>query len=103
MDSNKVVIFTGAGISAESGIDTFRGDDGLWTKSDPEKIASVDAWVNTPEDVLAFHNQRLIAIAKAQPNEAHLALKRLEDHFEVIVVTGIPPINWTRIDQFQMG
>ena len=65
ISANKIVVFSGAGISAESGIKTFRDHDGLWGKRDPMKIASVKAWENTPEAVIDFHNERLIEVEKA--------------------------------------
>ena len=84
---NKIVVFSGAGISAESGIKTFRDRDGLWEKRDPMKIASIEAWANTPESVIDFHNERLIEVEKAEPNAAHLALAQLEEFFEVVIIT----------------
>jgi len=87
IDGNKIVVFSGAGISAESGIKTFRDNNGLWEDRDPMKIASVEAWNRTPEDVIDFHNERLREVERADPNSAHLAISSLEEHFEVIVVT----------------
>ena len=87
ISANKIVVFSGAGISAESGIKTFRDHDGLWEKRDPMKIASVEAWENTPEAVIDFHNERLIEVEKAEPNAAHLALAQLEEFFEVVIIT----------------
>jgi len=87
INPHKIVVFTGAGISAESGIKTFRDKDGLWVDRNPMKIASVQAWLESPEDVIDFHNLRLIEVEKAQPNLAHLAVKELEAHFEVVVIT----------------
>lgn len=67
-DPEKIVIFTGSGISAESGIATFRGTDGTWSRIDPMKGASIEAWETDPQAVLDFHNGRLRAIEAAQPN-----------------------------------
>lgn len=87
INPNKIVVFTGAGISAESGIMTFRDKDGLWAKMDPMKVVSTEAWDNNPQALIDFHNARLATIEKALPNAAHLAVKDLEEKFEVIVVT----------------
>ena len=87
INPNKIVIFTGAGISAESGIKTFRDDDGLWVNKNPMDIASREAWETTPHKVVEFHNQRLAEIERAQPNIAHTSLVELEKYFEVIVIT----------------
>ena len=87
INAHKIVIFTGAGISAESGIKTFRGDDGLWLDKDPMETASVKAWKSDPNKVIEFHNQRLVEIEKAQPNIAHTSLADLEKHFEVVIIT----------------
>ncbi|GAA5495898.1 NAD-dependent protein deacylase Sir2 [Rubritalea halochordaticola] len=87
INPNKIVIFTGAGISAESGIMTFRDKDGHWAKMDPMKVVSTEAWDSNPQALIDFHNARLATIEKAQPNAAHLALRDLEEKYEVIVVT----------------
>ena len=87
INPRKIVIFSGAGISAESEIKTFRDNDGLWAERDPMEIASIKAWNETPEAVIDFHNERLIEVQKAEPNAAHLALAELEEHFEVVIVT----------------
>lgn len=83
----KLVVLTGAGISAESGLKTFRDSDGLWEKYRVEDVATPMAWVKDPELVLRFYNDRRRDVIKAQPNAAHLALAKLEDHFEVTVIT----------------
>lgn len=87
IDSSKIVIFSGAGISAESGIPTFRGEDGLWQGLKPEEVASAAAWANDPKTVLEFFKQRIAAVAAAEPNAAHFAVAELEDQFEVVVIT----------------
>lgn len=87
IDVHKIVVFSGAGISAESGIKTFRDKDGLWNNLDPMKFASVEAWRDTPQNVIEFHNQRLEQIKNAQPNPAHIAIAELDKHFNVIVIT----------------
>jgi NAD-dependent deacetylase len=84
---NPIVVFTGAGISAESGISTFRDTGGLWDKYKIEDVATPGAFMRNPEFVLDFYNQRRKQIRKARPNEAHYSLAKLEDYFEVIIVT----------------
>lgn len=83
----KLVVLSGAGISKESGIPTFRDNDGLWKTYRFEDVASPLAWQRDPELVLDFYNFRRKAVIEAQPNEAHLALKRLEEKFEVQIIT----------------
>lgn len=82
-----IVALTGAGISAESGIPTFRGAGGLWEGYRLEEVASPEAWARDPELVLRFYNMRRRAVAEAQPNAAHIALAKLEDRHEVAIVT----------------
>ena len=74
----KLVVLSGAGMSAESGIATFRGADGLWEGHRVEEVASPEGFEANPELVLEFYNQRRRQIVEAQPNEGHLALARLE-------------------------
>ncbi|MFO8055212.1 MAG: NAD-dependent deacylase [Bacteroidales bacterium] len=83
----RVVILSGAGISAESGIKTFRDDDGMWKKYRFEEVASPQAWHKHPEVVLEFYNQRRKEVMEAEPNAAHYALVRLEDFFDVQIIT----------------
>jgi NAD-dependent deacetylase len=87
IDPNRVVIFSGAGISAESGLTTFRDGDGLWNRYKIEDVATPSAWEANPEIVLQFYNERRMQAAKAQPNAAHLAIAELEAKYEVIVIT----------------
>ncbi len=87
VDPNKVVVFSGAGISAESGIDTYRDQDGAWNKVNPELVASKRAWEKHPGNVLSFFNERQKAVIAAQPNAAHYAVQKLEEKFEVVVIT----------------
>lgn len=82
-----VVVFTGAGISAESGLKTFRGDDGLWEGYRVEDVATPEAWARDPELVQEFYNIRRKAVLEAKPNAAHQALVRLEEYFEVDIIT----------------
>lgn len=83
----KVVILTGAGISAESGIKTFRGADGLWEGHDVMEVASPYGWESNMELVLDFYNQRRMQLLKVKPNAAHHALVKLEDKFDVKIIT----------------
>ena len=82
-----LVILTGAGISAESGIKTFRDSDGLWEKYRVEDVATPMAWKKDPALVLNFYNERRKDVLKAVPNAAHFALTKLEDFFKVTVFT----------------
>jgi NAD-dependent deacetylase len=82
-----VVILTGSGISAESGIPTFRDSDGLWKKYRFEELASPEAWQRDPELVLDFYNMRRKNILEARPNNAHTALVKLEQYFDVQIIT----------------
>lgn len=83
----QVVVFTGAGISQESGIKTFRDSDGLWEEYDIEEVATIEAWHRNPSLVLEFYNKRRKAALAAKPNAAHFAISMLEKHFEVQVIT----------------
>ncbi len=83
----KIVILTGAGISAESGIKTFRDADGLWEGHDVMEVASPIGWENNRELVLDFYNQRRKQLLKVRPNAAHNALVALEEQFDVQIIT----------------
>ncbi len=83
----KIVVLTGAGISAESGISTFRDADGLWEGHDVMAVASPQGWENDQELVLDFYNQRRRQLMSVSPNEAHFALVKLEKEFDVVVIT----------------
>ena len=83
----KIVVLTGAGISAESGIRTFRGSDGLWEDHRSEDIATFEAWQRNPALVLDFYNQRRKQLYEVKPNAAHLALVELEKNFDVHIIT----------------
>ncbi len=83
----KLVVLTGAGISAESGIKTFRDDDGLWEGHDIMEVASPIGWANNPELVLDFYNKRRKQLLEVQPNEAHQILAELEQYFDVYIIT----------------
>jgi NAD-dependent deacetylase len=83
----RVVVLSGAGISAESGLQTFRGADGLWEGHRVEDVATPEAWAANPELVLEFYNQRRRAVRAAAPNAAHKALVDLERAYDVRIVT----------------
>lgn len=87
MQKPKIVVFTGAGVSAESGIATFRDSNGLWHNHNIEDVASPEGWQRNPQLVLDFYNQRRRDLAGAQPNAAHKAIAQLEQAFDVCVVT----------------
>ena len=87
MAKQKIVVFTGAGISAESGLQTFRGADGLWEGHRVEDVATPAAWARNPETVQRFYNIRRKACREAQPNAGHLALVELEKYADVYVIT----------------
>lgn len=83
----KIVVLTGAGISAESGLGTFRDKGGLWDEYDINEVATPEAWDRNPKLVLEFYNLRRELCVKASPNEAHFALAKLDDHFDVHIIT----------------
>ncbi len=83
----RVLVFTGAGVSAESGLKTFRDHDGLWENYKVTEVATPEAWKNNPKLVLDFYNMRRKQLVKSKPNEAHKIIAQLEKHFEVQIVT----------------
>ena len=83
----KLVVLSGAGISAESGIKTYRDNDGLWENYPVEEVASIQGWYRNRPLVLDFYNQRRAQLAGTHPNEAHMLLARMEELFDVTVVT----------------
>jgi NAD-dependent deacetylase len=87
MTKKKLVVLTGAGISAESGLKTFRDSDGLWMGYNVEDVATPGAFRKNPKLVLDFYNQRRKDVAAALPNAAHTGLAALEKHFDVTVIT----------------
>ena len=86
-DRKKIVVLTGAGMSKESGIPTFRGSDGLWEGYDVRVVASPWGWAENPELVLEFYRLRRQGMLAARPNAGHRALTRLEEHFDVHIIT----------------
>lgn len=87
MRLKKLVVLTGAGISAESGIRTFRDSNGLWEGYNVTDVATPDGWKRDPGLVLDFYNMRRKSVAEARPNAAHLGLAELEKCFEVCIIT----------------
>lgn len=87
MKRRKIVVLSGAGISAESGLGTFRDSGGLWENYRIEDVATPEAWRKNPELVLEFYNMRRIINNEAEPNEAHFLLAGLEDVFDVQIIT----------------
>jgi len=83
----KLVILTGAGMSAESGISTFRDTGGLWEKYPIEEVATPEGWAKNPALVLDFYNQRREQLLEVEPNSGHFGLAELEKHFDVHIVT----------------
>jgi NAD-dependent deacetylase len=85
--AKKFVFLTGAGISQESGISTFRGKDGMWQKYDPMKLASAQAFKENPKLVWSWYSDRRKKILAAKPNAGHIAIANLQNHREVSVIT----------------
>jgi NAD-dependent deacetylase len=83
----KIVVLTGAGMSAESGIRTFRDSNGLWEEHRVEDVATYEAWIRNQQLVLDFYNQRRKQLYEVTPNAGHLALVELEQKFEVQIIT----------------
>lgn len=83
----RVVVFTGAGVSAESGLRTFRDSDGLWEQYRVEDVATPQAWQRDRALVLRFYDERRAQVIAAQPNAAHIAISRLQQRFDVHVIT----------------
>ena len=83
----KIIVLSGAGISQESGIQTFRGEDGLWEGHRVEDVATPEAWMSNPNLVMEFYNQRRKNVLQALPNKAHRALVQLESSYDVHIIT----------------
>jgi NAD-dependent deacetylase len=83
----KIVFFTGAGISAESGVSTFRDEDGLWYNNNIDDVASITGWLKNPKKVLDFYNTLREKLPSFQPNHAHLVLSNLEKEYDVTIIT----------------
>ena len=87
MSKKRLVVLSGAGVSAESGLKTFRDSDGLWEGYNIEDVATPRAWRKNPQLVLDFYNMRRKNVAEAKPNEAHIGLAELEEDFDVHIIT----------------
>jgi NAD-dependent deacetylase len=87
MSKKTIVILSGAGMSAESGLGTFRDSGGLWDKHKIEDVATPEAWLKDPKRVTEFYNIRRKQCFEAKPNDGHFALAELEKHYNVIIVT----------------
>ncbi len=83
----KIVVLSGAGVSAESGISTFRDSDGLWENYDVQEVASIEGWYQNPELMIHFYNARRAQLAEVGPNQAHLLIAELEKDYDVTIVT----------------
>jgi len=86
-NAEKIIFVTGAGISQESGIPTFRGKDGLWRKHDPMKLATIDAFYDDPRLVWEWYEDRRKNIRTAEPNSGHKAIAELEKYAKVVILT----------------
>lgn len=91
IEAGKIVILSGAGLSAESGLPTFRDSNGLWNRLwnnySWEDVATPQGWAVRPDTVLAFYNERRLKASIARPNAAHLAIAALQDRYDVVVIT----------------
>lgn len=83
----KIAILTGAGVSAESGLGTYRDNGGLWDNYDPMEVASIDGWYRNPKLVLDFYNMQRAKLKDAKPNHAHQVIADLQDKYDVTVIT----------------
>jgi NAD-dependent deacetylase len=86
-EKKQIIVLTGAGMSADSGLKTFRDSGGLWEGHAIDEVATPQAWNRDPEKVLAFYNERRRQAHQAKPNAGHLALASLEDHYHVTIIT----------------
>ncbi len=87
IDPEKIVVLSGAGISAESGLPTFRDLNGLWRTYSWAEVASPEGWQKNPDLVLEFFNERRTHAWSAEPNQAHIAIGQLENYYHVVVIT----------------
>jgi len=85
--AKKLLFFTGAGISAESGISTFRGIDGIWNRMKPEELASIDGFMKNPDLVWQWYQHRRQIVHDSKPNAGHHSIAELENYYDVTVVT----------------
>ena len=87
MKKKSIVVFSGAGMSAESGLHTFRDTGGLWEQHKIEDVATPDAWRRDPQRVLNFYNMRFKQLKDVRPNSAHMDIAKLEENYDVHVIT----------------
>lgn len=87
MTKKRIAVLTGAGVSAESGLGTYRDNGGLWDNYDPMEVASIEGWYRNRKLVLDFYNMQRAKLAEVRPNEAHRLIAGLEDRFVVDVIT----------------
>ena len=87
MERKNIVVFTGAGMSAESGIPTFRDHNGLWEGHRVEDVASMEGWLQNKEIVLEFYNKRRAQLDEVEPNDGHLGLAELSKDYNVYIIT----------------
>ena len=87
MAKKKIVVLTGAGVSAESGVSTFRDSDGLWENHRVEDVATLEGWYRDRKMVLDFYNERRAQLPQVKPNAAHIAIASLEEDYDVQVIT----------------
>lgn len=83
----KIAVLTGAGVSAESGLGTYRDNGGLWDSYDPMEVASIDGWHRNRKLVLDFYNMQRAKLKEVKPNSAHMAIASLQDSYDVTVIT----------------
>lgn len=94
MEKKKILVFSGAGVSKESGIDTFRDNGGLWNNFDVKDVAHIDAWKKDPQTVIDFYNFRRKDMNSIKPNKAHIIIAELEKYFDVTVATqNVDPLH----------
>ena len=86
-EKKKIAVLTGAGVSVESGLSTYRDNNGLWDNYDPMEVASIDGWRRNPGKVLDFYNMQRAKLRDVQPNDAHRLIAGLESNYEVCVIT----------------
>ncbi|MCQ2155465.1 MAG: NAD-dependent deacylase [Bacteroidales bacterium] len=83
----KIAVLSGAGVSVESGLSTYRDNNGLWDNYDPMEVASIEGWHRNPAKVLDFYNMQREKLRDVQPNDAHRAIAKLEENYQVCVIT----------------
>ena len=83
----KIAVLTGAGVSAESGLSTYRDNNGLWDNYDPMEVASIEGWYRNREKVLNFYNMQREKLKNVEPNAAHKSISALQDSYDVCVIT----------------